>query len=66
MHHIDVHIQEISIYTKLLITMAFEKSVLSIAAYGLYPTSVISIAFSIHARHAHGLFAMKCTTMCLE
>ena len=46
--------------------MAFEKSVLSIAAYGLYPTSVISIAFSIHARHAHGLFAMKCTTMCLE
>ena len=32
--------------------MAFEKSVLSIAAYGLYPTWVTSITFIIHARHA--------------
>ena len=33
--HSDVHIQLFSIYTKLSKTMAFEKSVLSIVAYGL-------------------------------
>ena len=64
--HIDVHIQYFSIYTKLSKTMAFEKSVLSIVAYGLYLTCVTSIAFTIHARHAHGLFAIKCITMCLD
>ena len=46
--------------------MAFEKSVFSIVAYGLYLTCVTSIAFTIHARHAHGLFAMKCITMCSD
>ena len=43
--------------------MAFEKSVLSIVAYGLCVTFVTSIAFNNHARHADGLFAMKCITM---
>ena len=33
--HIDVHIQLFSIYTKLSKSMAIEKSVLSIVAYGL-------------------------------
>ena len=46
--------------------MAVEKSVLYIVAYGLYFTCVTSIAFTIHARHAHGLFAMKCITMCSD
>ena len=46
--------------------MAFEKSVLSIAAYGGRFTCVTSIAFTIHARQAHGLFAMKCITMCSD
>ena len=46
--------------------MAFEKPVLSIVAYGLYLTCVTSIAFNIHARRAHGLFAMKCITMCSD
>ena len=43
--------------------MAFEKSVPSIVAYGLYLTCVTSIDFTIHARHAHGLFVMKCITI---
>ena len=46
--------------------MAFEKSVLSIVAYGLYLAFIPSIAFTIHARHVHGLFAMKCITMCSD
>ena len=46
--------------------MAFEKSVLSIVAYGLYLNSITSIAFTIYARHANGLFAMKCITMCSD
>ena len=46
--------------------MAFEKSVLFIVAYGLYPTCVTSIAFTIHARNAHGLFAIKCITLCSD
>ena len=46
--------------------MAFEKSVLSIVAYGLYLTQFTSIDLTIHARHAHGLFAMKCITMCSD
>ena len=46
--------------------MAFEKSVLSIVAYGCRLTCVTSIAFTIHARHAHGLFVMKCITMCSD
>ena len=46
--------------------MAFEKAVLSIVAYGLHHTCVTSIAFTIHVRHAHGLFAMKCITMCSD
>ena len=46
--------------------MAFEKSVLSIVAYGCCLTCVTSIAFTIHARHAHGLFVMKCITMCSD
>ena len=62
--HIDFHIHSISIYTKLSKTIAFEKSVLSIVTYGLYLTCVTSIAFTNHARHAHGLFAKKCNTMC--
>ena len=64
--HIDVHIQQFSIYTKLSKTMAFEKSVLSIVAYGLYLTCVTSIAFTIHARHARGLFVMKCIKICSD
>ena len=44
-------------------TMAYEKSVLSIVAYGLLLTCVTSIAYTIHARHAYGLFAIKCITM---
>ena len=64
--HIDVHIQLFSIYTKLSKTMAFEKSVLSIVAYGGHFTCVTSIAFTIHARHAHGLFTTKCITMCSD
>ena len=47
-------------------TMALEKSVFYTAAYGLYPTCVDSIDFTIHARHAHGLFAMKCITLCSD
>ena len=47
-------------------TMAFEKSVLSFVAYGLYLTCVTSIAFTIHVRHVSGLFAMKCITMCSD
>ena len=47
-------------------TMAFEKSVLSIVAYGLYLTCVTSIAFIIHVRHDYGLFAMKYITMCSD
>ena len=31
-----------------------------------YLTGVTSIAFTIHVRHAHGLFAMKCITMCSD
>ena len=46
--------------------MAFENSVLSIVAYGLYLTCVPSVAFTIHARYAHGLFAMNCITMCSD
>ena len=66
MRHIDVHIQLFSIYTKLSKTRAFEKSVLSIVAYGLYLTCIASIAFTIHTRRTHGLFAMKCITMCSD
>ena len=40
--------------------------VLSIAAYGLYHTCIASIAFTINVRHASGLFAMKCITMCSD
>ena len=29
-------------------------------------TCVTSITFTIHVRHAHGLFAMKCITMCSD
>ena len=39
--------------------MAFENLVLSIVAYGLYLACVTSVAFTIHARHAYGLFAMS-------
>ena len=46
--------------------MVFEKSVLSIVAYGLFLTCVTSVAFTIHARYAHGLFVMKCITMCSD
>ena len=46
--------------------MAVEKAVLSIVAYGLHLTCVTSIAFTIQVRHAHGLFAMKCITMCSD
>ena len=46
--------------------MVFEKSDLSIVVYGSFPTCVTSVAFSIHARHAHGLFAMECITMCSD
>ena len=46
--------------------MAFKKSVVSIVAYGLYVTCFASIAFTIHERHAHGRFAMKCNTMRLD
>ena len=46
--------------------MTFEKSVISIVAYGGHFTRVTSIAFTIHARHAHGLFATKCITMCSD
>ena len=53
-------------YTKLSKTMAFEKSVLPIVAYGLYLTYVTSVALTIHARQALGLFAMKCITMCSD
>ena len=63
--HFDVNIEKFSIYTKLSKSMAFEKSVLSIVAYGFYLTCVSSIAFTIHARHAHGLF-VKCITMCSD
>ena len=38
--HNDVHIQQFSIYTKLSKTRAFEKSVLSIVAYGVYHTCI--------------------------
>ena len=46
--------------------MAFEISVLSIVTYGLFLTYVTSVAFTIHARLAHGLFAMKCITVCSD
>ena len=42
--------------------MAFEKSDISIVAYGLYLTCVTFIALTIHVQHAYGLFAMKCIT----
>ena len=66
LRHIDVHIQQFSIYTKLSKTRAFEKSVLSIVAYGVYLTRITSIAFTMNARHTRGLFAMKCITMCSD
>ena len=47
-------------------TNVFEKSVFSIVAYGLFLTCVTSVDFPIHAQHAHGMFAMKCTTMCSD
>ena len=65
-HNNDVHIQQFSIYSKLFKSRAFEKSVLSIVASGLYPTCITSIAFTINARHTRGLFAMKCITMCSD
>ena len=61
--HNDIHIQQFSIYTKLSKTKAFEKSVLSIVAYGVYLTCIISITFTMNARHTRGLFVMKCITM---
>ena len=67
--HNDVHIRQFSIYTKLSKTRAFEKfekSLLSIVAYGLYLTCINSTAFTMHARHIRGLFAMKCITMCSD
>ena len=64
--HTDVHIPLFPIYTKLSKTMAFEKSVLSIVAYGLHLTCVTSVAFTIRARHVHGLFVIKCITMCSD
>ena len=51
---------------KLSKTMAFEKSALSIVAYGLDFPCVPPIAFTINMRHARGLFAMKCITMCSD
>ena len=44
--------------------MAFEKSALSIVAYGLDFHRVPPIAFTINMRHARVLFAMGCITMC--
>ena len=43
-----------------------KNSVLSIVVYGCCLTCVASIAFTIHARHADGLFVMKCITMCSD
>ena len=45
-------------------TMAFEKSARSIVAYGLDFPRVPPIAFTNNMRHARGLFAMRCITMC--
>ena len=47
--------------------MAFEKSVLSIIAYGLYLTCVTSIAFTIHVRSVwnemyHNVFRYEYST----
>ena len=47
-------------------TKAFEKSVLSIVAYGLHLACVTCIAVTVNARHKHGLFAKKCITMCSD
>ena len=46
--------------------MAFEKSDLSIVTYGLYLTCITSITLTINPRHTHGMFAMKCITMCSD
>ena len=62
----DVHIQQLSIYTKLSKIRAFEKSVLSIVAYGVYLTCITSIATTLNARNTRGLFAMKWITMCSD
>ena len=43
-----------------------KKSALSIVAYGLDFPYVPPIAFTINMRHARGLFAMKCITMCSD
>ena len=64
--HNDIHIQQFSIYTKLSKIRSFETSVVSIVAYGLYLPCNTSIAFTINARRARGLLAMKCITMCSD
>ena len=46
--------------------MVFEKSVRSIVAYGWFLTCVTPVAFIIDARHANGMFAMKCITLCSD
>ena len=50
--HNDVHIQQFSIDTKLS-KKAFEKSVLSIVAYGVCLTCITSIAFTMKARYTN-------------
>ena len=47
MRHIDVHIQQFLINSKLSKSRAFEKSALSIVSYGVYLTCMTSIAFTI-------------------
>ena len=62
----DVHIQQFSIDSKLSKSRTFEKSLLSIVAYGLFITCITSIAFTVKAQHTLGLFAMKIFTMCSD
>ena len=67
--HIDVHIQSFSIHTKLSKTMAFEKSVLSIVAYGCCLTylyrfyhSRATRTWSVYNKMYHNVFRYEYLT----
>ena len=69
--HNDVHIQQFSIYTKLSKTRAFENSVLSIVAYGLYLTCIslvyhLYITLTINARHTHVIYLQWNVSQCVQ